>query len=52
MSPIEDKFAKIDKREDDAIKKLRQGKKLIEEAIKELETCQKEEALLDKQIKK
>lgn len=52
MSPIGDKFEKIDKREDEAIKKLRQGKKLIDEATKELETCQKEEAALSKQLKK
>jgi hypothetical protein len=51
MATVGEKFEKLDKREDIAIEKLRKGKKLISEAVAELEAAQKGEAALSKKIK-
>ena len=44
-------FEELDKKEDVAIEKLKKGKKLISEAVIELEAAQKGEAALSKKMK-
>ena len=51
MATVGEKFEKLDKKEDVAIEKLKKGKKLISEAVIELEAAQKGEASLSKKMK-